>query len=171
MKTVKFRRNMIWHCVCGTSARTVSRILARAGMQRLWDLDPITWDRIRDSRANRLPLRTGRCGGHDPHRRSRNLEVSPRAAAGGPIRHRTAPTVAPRPSNWVLVYVHVAVDDHTRLDYAEVVPDEKGPTFGEFLTRAAAAMAVCLLVLFLLGAADRRPGASWWQCRGATRGM
>ncbi|MEV4989646.1 helix-turn-helix domain-containing protein, partial [Pseudarthrobacter sp. LMD1-1-1.1] len=27
---------------CGTSARTVSRILARAGMPRLWDLDPVT---------------------------------------------------------------------------------------------------------------------------------
>jgi hypothetical protein len=25
---------------CGTSARTVSRILARVGMPRLWDLDP-----------------------------------------------------------------------------------------------------------------------------------
>jgi transposase len=27
---------------CGTSPRTVSRILARAGMPRLWDLDPVT---------------------------------------------------------------------------------------------------------------------------------
>jgi transposase len=27
---------------CGTSARTVSRILARAGMPRLWDLDPVS---------------------------------------------------------------------------------------------------------------------------------
>jgi hypothetical protein len=25
-------------------------------------------------------------------------------------------------------YVHVAVDDYTRLAYAEVLPDEKGPT-------------------------------------------
>jgi hypothetical protein len=32
---------------CGTSARTVSRILARAGMPRLWDLDPVTGARIR----------------------------------------------------------------------------------------------------------------------------
>jgi hypothetical protein len=36
-------------------------------------------------------------------------------------------------------YVHVAVGDHTRLAYAEVLPDEKGPTCAEFLIRAAAA--------------------------------
>lgn len=36
---------------CGTSARTVSRILAKAGMPRLWDLDPVTGARIRASRA------------------------------------------------------------------------------------------------------------------------
>lgn len=34
-------------------------------------------------------------------------------------------------------YVHVAVDDHTRLAYAEVLPDEKDPTCAAFLTRAA----------------------------------
>ncbi|MBX7445436.1 MULTISPECIES: DDE-type integrase/transposase/recombinase [unclassified Arthrobacter] len=38
-------------------------------------------------------------------------------------------------------YVHVAVDDHTRLAYAEVLPDEEGPTCAGFLTRASAAMA------------------------------
>jgi transposase len=36
---------------CGVSPRTVSRILARAGMPRLWDLDPVTGARIRASRA------------------------------------------------------------------------------------------------------------------------
>lgn len=38
-------------------------------------------------------------------------------------------------------YVYVAVDDYTRFAYAEVVPDEKGPTCAGFLARAAAAMA------------------------------
>jgi hypothetical protein len=37
---------------CGTSARTVSRILARGGMPRLWDLDPVTGARIQASRAS-----------------------------------------------------------------------------------------------------------------------
>jgi transposase InsO family protein len=38
-------------------------------------------------------------------------------------------------------YVHVAVDDHSRLAYAEVLTDEKGSTCAGFLTRAAAFMA------------------------------
>ncbi|AWG00646.1 transposase [Clavibacter michiganensis subsp. insidiosus] len=35
-------------------------------------------------------------------------------------------------------YVHAVVDDHTRLAYAEIHPDEKGVTAAGFLTRAAA---------------------------------
>ncbi len=34
-------------------------------------------------------------------------------------------------------FVHVAVDDRTRIAYAEVHPDEKGPTCAAFLHRAA----------------------------------
>jgi transposase InsO family protein len=34
-------------------------------------------------------------------------------------------------------YVHAAVDDHTRLAYAEIHPDEKGVTAAGFLARAA----------------------------------
>jgi transposase InsO family protein len=34
-------------------------------------------------------------------------------------------------------YVHSLVDDHTRLAYSEILPDEKGPTCAAFMTRAA----------------------------------
>lgn len=34
-------------------------------------------------------------------------------------------------------FVHVAIDDHTRIGYAEVLPNEKGATAAAFLTRAA----------------------------------
>jgi transposase InsO family protein len=34
-------------------------------------------------------------------------------------------------------YVHSLVDDHSRLAYSEVLPDEKGPTCAGFLARAA----------------------------------
>lgn len=33
-------------------------------------------------------------------------------------------------------FVHSLVDDHSRLAYSEVLPDEKGPTCTEFLARA-----------------------------------
>jgi hypothetical protein len=35
-------------------------------------------------------------------------------------------------------YVHSLVDDHSRLAYSEILPDEKGPTCAAFLERAAA---------------------------------
>jgi transposase InsO family protein len=35
-------------------------------------------------------------------------------------------------------YVHSMVDDHSRLAYSEILPDEKGPTCGGFIQRAAA---------------------------------
>ena len=38
-------------------------------------------------------------------------------------------------------YVHCAIDDHTRLAYAEIHPDERGETCAGFLRRAAAAFA------------------------------
>ncbi|MCW2738278.1 MAG: transposase, family [Nocardioides sp.] len=37
-----------------------------------------------------------------------------------------------------LLYVHAAVDDHTRLAYAEILINETGATCAAFLTRAAA---------------------------------
>ncbi len=35
-------------------------------------------------------------------------------------------------------FVHVAIDDHSRLAYAEVLPDERGPTAAGFLRRSLA---------------------------------
>lgn len=35
-------------------------------------------------------------------------------------------------------FVHVAIDDHTRIAYVEVVPDETAPTAAAFLARAVA---------------------------------
>jgi hypothetical protein len=35
-------------------------------------------------------------------------------------------------------FIHVAVDDHTRIAYAEIHPDEKGTTCARFLSRAGA---------------------------------
>src|SRR5262249_44394155 len=39
-------------------------------------------------------------------------------------------------------YIHAAVDDHSRLAYAEILPDEKGATAAAFVLRAAAHFAV-----------------------------
>ncbi|ORW27557.1 hypothetical protein AWB91_27280 [Mycobacterium paraense] len=35
-------------------------------------------------------------------------------------------------------FIHSMVDDHRRLAYSEILPDEKGPTCAGFISRAAA---------------------------------
>ncbi len=56
-------------------------------------------------------------------------------AAGDTYTHKVAGTG--------FDYVHSAVDDHSRLAYSEILPDEKGPTCAAFLARAAAHFAAC----------------------------
>lgn len=46
-----------------------------------------------------------------------------------------------RPGKRGFEFVHVAVDDHSRYAYAEILPDEKGPTTAGFLTRTVLAFA------------------------------
>jgi transposase InsO family protein len=125
---------------CGVSARTASRILARAGMPRLWDLDPVTGARIRASRA------TDRRYERDAPGEMIHIDVKKlgRIPEGGGWRADPAQSTANHRSSDQKLgfdYIHVAVDDHSRVAYAEVLPDEKGPTCAGFLTRAAAFMA------------------------------
>ena len=61
-------------------------------------------------------------------------------------------------------YVHVAIDDHTRLAYAEVLPDEKTGTCAGFLLRAAAwfaAHGVTVRRVLTDNALSYRRGAAW----------
>jgi transposase InsO family protein len=46
-----------------------------------------------------------------------------------------------RPGKRGFEYVHVAVDDHSRFAYAEILADEKGPTTAGFLARTVLAFA------------------------------
>jgi transposase InsO family protein len=109
-------------------------------MPRLWDLDPVTGEQIRSSRA------TDRRYERDAPGEMIHVDVKKlgRIPDGGGWRADPAQSPANhRASHQKLGfdYVHVAVDDHTRFAYAEVLPDEKGPTCAGFLTRAAAAIA------------------------------
>ena len=67
---------------------------------------------------------------------SRSSGVSPRG--GGWRLHGRAAGDRVRARGIGYDYVHVAVDDHTRLAYAEVLDDERGATCAGFLTRAGA---------------------------------
>jgi len=124
----------------GVPERTISRILRRAGMPRLADCDPLTGQLIRASKTTAIRYERDRPG------ELVHLDVKKlgRIPDGGGWRARGRPgsqTKAARNARIGFDYIHVAVDDHSRLAYAEIMPDEKGATAARFLTRAAAAFA------------------------------
>ena len=120
----------------GVPARTVSRILARHGRPPIAALDPVTGVVIRASRAT--PNRYERSTAGDlVHLDVKKLGRIP--DGGGWRAHGRAMGSTGVRKRQVLGfdYVHAAVDDHSRLAYAEIHPDEKGATAAGFLTRAA----------------------------------
>ena len=125
---------------CGVSARSVSRILARAGMPRLWDLDPVTGARLRASRATDRRYERD-AAGDMIHLDVKKLGRIPESGGWRADPKQSARNHATGSERVGFDYVHVAVDDHSRLAFVEIHPDEKGPTCAGFLTRAAAFMA------------------------------
>jgi transposase InsO family protein len=115
----------------GVPARTVTRILHRHQVPRLADCGPLTGTPIRASRAssNRYERTTP---GELVHLDVKKLGRIP--AGGGWRAHGRSEQVRGRGIGYD--YVHVAIDDHTRVGYAEVLPDEKGATAAGFLVRA-----------------------------------
>ena len=117
-------------------ASTIYRILVRHGVSRLRDLDvtgedlrePVVryeWDRAGDmvhvdvKKIGRIP--DG--GGWRVHGR-------------GSAQHRAVGRAKSAGARAGYVYLHSAVDDHSRLAYTEELPDEKGATAAGFWARA-----------------------------------
>src|SRR5690606_18973551 len=117
-------------------ASTIYRILVRRGVSRLRDLDvtgedlrePVIryeWDRPGDlvhvdvKKIGRIP--DG--GGWRVHGR-------------GSAQHRAADRAKTAGARAGYVYLHSAVDDHSRLAYTEELLDEKGATAAGFWERA-----------------------------------
>ena len=119
----------------GVPARTISRILARHGVPRLADCDPVTGEAIRASR------RSDRRYEHPEPGDLVHVDVKKlgRIPDGGGWRLHQRGQVPKHHAGVGFDYIHAMVDDHSRLAYAEVLPDEKASTCAGFLTRAAAA--------------------------------
>ena len=118
----------------GVAARTVSRILARHGVAPLADCDPVTGLRIRACRS------TTRRYQRDAPGDLVHIDVKKlgRIPDGGGWRVHGRGNRPNRHRGLGFDYVHAAVDDHSRLAYAEILPDEKGATCAQCLLRAAA---------------------------------
>ena len=110
---------------------TVHAVLTRHGLHRLAWLDRPTGTLIRRYERDR----PGELVHVDVKKLGRLRDGGGWWATGrDSAQHRRARN-APRVG---FEYVHCAVDDHTRLAYAEIHPDETGPTCAGFLRAAAA---------------------------------
>jgi transposase InsO family protein len=132
------RRGPAWlGAELGVPARTVSRVLVRRGQPRLSALDPMTGEAIRSSKQTATRYERSRPG-ELVHMDVKKLGRIP--DGGGWRAHGRAAgrTSRDRAARIGYDYVHSLVDDHSRLAYSEVLPDEKGATCAAFLARAAA---------------------------------
>jgi transposase InsO family protein len=116
----------------GMPLSTVSGILTRIGMGRLGRLGLAPAERYERERPGELihidVKKLGRIQGGAGHRMTGRRHYTPRLMDRAGRRRGTA--------GWDCV--HVAVDDCTRLAYAEVLPDEQASTAIAFLRRAIA---------------------------------
>jgi transposase InsO family protein len=122
--------------VLGMPASTVSAVLARIGLGRLSRLEPPEppnrYERARPGELLHIDIKKlGRIpdwgAGHRVHGR-RQLQRKPTKTNAAGRRERQV--------GWE--FVHVCVDDATRLAYVEVLPDEQASTAVGFLRRAIA---------------------------------
>jgi transposase len=119
--------------VLGMALSTVSAVLRRIGLGRRSRLappePPNRYERKRPGELVHLDIKKlGRISARGAgHRITGNRASRHQATVAGKQR---------RVTGWE--FVHVAVDDATRLAYAEVLPDERGPTAAGFLRRAVA---------------------------------
>ena len=131
------RRGPAWiGAELGVPARTVSRVLVRRGQPRLSALDPLTGAVIRSSKIT--ATRYERCRpGELVHMDVKKLGRIPDGGGWRAHGRAAGSTSRDRATRVGYDYVHSLVDDHSRLAYSEVLPDEKGATCAGFLARAA----------------------------------
>ncbi|WP_162245536.1 DDE-type integrase/transposase/recombinase [Modestobacter sp. Leaf380] len=108
-------------------------MIDRAGLPRLAEVDRLTGELLRGRRHSEVR--------YEPDAPDDLLQVDVKKLGripdgGGRRAHGRSEEVRGRGLGWD--YVHVAINDHTRLAYAEVLDDERTTTCAGFLTRAAA---------------------------------
>ena len=107
--------------ILGRPPSTVGKVLRRAGCSRLPQPERVVRQRYERDRPGEL-LHV------DVKKLGRFWQVGKRIHGDRVKRNRHV--------GWS--YLHVAIDDHTRLAYAELLKDERGPSCAAFLRRATA---------------------------------
>jgi transposase InsO family protein len=119
----------------GVAPRTVNRILRRHQVAYLHECDPMTGEVIRSSKTTAVRYERARPG-ELVHMDVKKLGRIPEG--GGWRAHGRAATNVDKHHRPKIGfdYVHSVVDDHTRLAYSEIHPDERAGTCAEFFARA-----------------------------------
>jgi transposase InsO family protein len=148
-------------------ASTIGAVLRRWGMPHLADLDRITGELLR-TRATDQRYEHPRPGD------LLHVDVKKlgRIPDGGGWRLDGQLTSDHKRSKHIKTgfdFIHVAVDDHSRVTYAEILPDEKAPTCAAFLHRAATWFrerhSVVIRRVLTDNAKAYRIGSDWiWVC-------
>lgn len=120
----------------GVAPRTVTRILRRHGLPRLFECDPLTGELVRPSKTTAVRYERDRPG-ELIHVDVKKIGRIPPGGGWRAWGRDMGSSWAKRQTRIGYDYVHSAVDDHTRLAYSEILPDEKGDTAAGFMTRAA----------------------------------
>ena len=121
----------------GVPERTVTRVLRRHQVPLLVSCDPLSGALIRASKSTAVRYERG-APGDLIHMDVKKIGRIP-DGGGWKAHGRAAGTTAARKRAKVgFDYIHSAIDDHSRLAYSEVLPDEQGTTCAAFLARAAA---------------------------------
>lgn len=121
----------------GVPARTVTRILRRHDLPRLASLDPLTGEVIRSSKQTACRYERD----HPGELIHIDVKKIGRIPDGGGWRahgRQASSTSRDRKNGPGYDYVHSAVDDHTRLAYSEIHPDERADTTAVFVEQALA---------------------------------
>lgn len=121
----------------GVPARTVSRILRRAGVPYLWQCDPVTGEQIRASKVTAIRYEHDRPGDL-LHIDVKKIGRIPDGGGWKALGRAAGSTARRRRTKVGFDFVHSAVDDHSRVAYSEILSDEKAATCAGFTARALA---------------------------------
>lgn len=121
----------------GVPARTVSRVLRRHEVPYLRECDPITGEVIRASKTTAVVRYERERPGELVHVDVKKIGKIPDGGGWRAHGRQMGKSSAQKKAKIGYDYVHSMVDDHSRLAYSEILPDEQGPTCAGFIARAA----------------------------------
>ena len=124
----------------GVPARTVGRILERNGVPRLSSCDPMTGEVIRASKTTAVRYERDRPG-ELVHMDVKKIGRIPDGGGWRAHGRQMGRTFAHKKARIGFDFVHSMVDDHSRLAYSEILPDEQAATCAAFFARAVAVFA------------------------------